>query len=107
MKTNSTAISALVALALTGCNIDSRTKVIRPADRPVAEVSAIAAMKGEQLTEKCSFEKDGYTFAVQSMRGRRVSMLRVTAPEVVPEPEVEPGPTLGLHLNGMSRLTDL
>ena len=61
MKTNSTAISALVALALTGCNIDSRTKVIRPADRPVAEVSAIAAMKGEQLTEKCSFEKDGYT----------------------------------------------
>ena len=61
MKTNSIAISALVALALTGCNIDSRTKVIRPADRPVAEVSAIAAMKGEQLTEKCSFEKDGYT----------------------------------------------
>jgi putative hemolysin len=54
-----------------------------------------------------TFEKDGYTFAVQSMRGRRVSMLRVTAPEVVPEPEVEPGPTLGLHLNGMSRLTDL
>ena len=26
------------------------------------------------------FEKDGYTFAVQSMRGRRLAMLRVTAP---------------------------
>ena len=27
-----------------------------------------------------SFEKDGYRFTVQSMRGRRLSMLRVTAP---------------------------
>ena len=27
-----------------------------------------------------SFQKEGYTFTVQSMRGRRVSMLRVTAP---------------------------
>lgn len=31
------------------------------------------------------FEQDGYTFRVQSMRGRRLAMLRVTAPE--PEPE--------------------
>ena len=31
------------------------------------------------------FEKDGYQFRVQSMRGRRLSMLRVTAPE----PEVD------------------
>ena len=31
------------------------------------------------------YEKDGYYFRVQSMRGRRVSLLRVTAPE--PEPE--------------------
>ena len=34
---------------------------------------------GEQLVV------DGYTFRVQSMRGRRIAMLRVTAPE--PEPE--------------------
>ena len=61
MKTSNIAVSTLVALALTGCTLDSGTKVIRPADRPVADVSAIAAMKGEQLTEKCSFEKDGYT----------------------------------------------
>ena len=33
------------------------------------------------------YEKDGYYFRVQSMRGRRVSLLRVTAPE--PEPEEE------------------
>ena len=33
------------------------------------------------------YEKDGYYFRVQSMRGRRVSLLRVTAPE--PEPEYE------------------
>ncbi len=32
------------------------------------------------------FQKDGYTFRVQSMRGRRLSMLRVTAPEP-PAPE--------------------
>lgn len=32
------------------------------------------------------FHKDGYTFRVQSMRGRRLAMLRVTAPE----PEQEP-----------------
>ena len=36
-----------------------------------------------------SFEKDGYTFYVQSMRARRVSMIRVTAPEKT-EPEEEP-----------------
>ena len=36
-----------------------------------------------------SFEKDGYTFYVQSMRARRVSMIRVTAPEER-EPEEEP-----------------
>lgn len=29
------------------------------------------------------FHKDGYTFAVQSMRGRRLSMVHVTAPEPV------------------------
>ena len=34
--------------------------------------------------------KDGYTFRVQSMRGRRVAMLRVTAPE--PSEEEEPAP---------------
>lgn len=34
--------------------------------------------------------KDGYTFRVQSMRGRRVAMLRVTAPE--PTEEEEPAP---------------
>ena len=33
------------------------------------------------------FEKDGYTFRVQSMRGRRVSLLRVSAPEPVAEPD--------------------
>ncbi len=33
------------------------------------------------------FEKDGYTFTVQSMRGRRLSMLRVHAPEEEPEEE--------------------
>ena len=32
-----------------------------------------------------TFEREGYQFTVQSMRGRRVSLLRVTAPE--PEPE--------------------
>ena len=36
-----------------------------------------------------TFHKDGYTFVVQSMRGRRLSMLRVTAPEPDPEPEEE------------------
>jgi putative hemolysin len=36
-----------------------------------------------------SFEKEGYSFVVQSMRGRRVATLRVTAPEekVKEEPE--------------------
>jgi putative hemolysin len=28
------------------------------------------------------FEKDGYSFRVQSMRGRRIAMIRVTAPEL-------------------------
>ena len=36
------------------------------------------------------FTKDGYTFRVQSMRGRRVSLLRVTAPESEEFP-AEPG----------------
>ncbi|MDD6693473.1 MAG: hemolysin family protein [Olsenella sp.] len=34
------------------------------------------------------FEKDGYHFRIQSMRGRRIAMLRVTAPE----PEADQGP---------------
>ena len=34
------------------------------------------------------FEKDGYHFRIQSMRGRRIAMLRVTAPE----PEEDQGP---------------
>ena len=33
--------------------------------------------------------KDGYQFRVQSMRGRRLSMLRVVAPEPEPEEDVE------------------
>jgi putative hemolysin len=33
---------------------------------------------------------DGYTFHVQSMRGRRVAMLRVTAPEPQEATEEEP-----------------
>ena len=33
------------------------------------------------------FEHEGYSFRVQSMRGRRLSMLRVTAP--VPESAAE------------------
>ena len=61
MKTKNIAVSALVALTLAGCVLNSGTKVVRPADRPVAEISAIAAMKGDELTEKCTFEKDGYT----------------------------------------------
>lgn len=35
------------------------------------------------------FERDGYRFLVQSIRGRRISMLRVTAPEQVEEESVE------------------
>ena len=35
------------------------------------------------------FERDGYQFRVQSMRGRRLSMLRVTAPEPTEESEVQ------------------
>jgi putative hemolysin len=35
--------------------------------------------------------KDGYTFRVQSMRGRRVAMLRVTAPEPAKEEEPAAG----------------
>ena len=36
------------------------------------------------------FEKDGYRFVVQSMRGRRLAMLRVIAPEPKPEePDAE------------------
>ena len=36
------------------------------------------------------FVKDGYQFRVQSMRGRRLSMLRVIAPEL-PAEEPEDG----------------
>lgn len=35
------------------------------------------------------YEKDGYFFRVQSMRGRRVSLLRVTAPEPASEEELD------------------
>jgi putative hemolysin len=35
------------------------------------------------------FEREGYRFRVQSMRGRRLSMLRVTAPEPE-EPQEQP-----------------
>ena len=41
-----------------------------------------------------TFEKEGYRFTVQSMRGRRLSMLRVTAPEPKPEPEEDDGQSL-------------
>jgi putative hemolysin len=37
------------------------------------------------------FDVDGYLFRVQSMRGRRVALLRVTAPEKVPDPEPSDG----------------
>lgn len=53
--------AALAALPLAGCLPYSYTPQTRPADRPVAEVSAIDAMTGEQLTEKREFVKDGYT----------------------------------------------
>ena len=57
--------AALAALPLAGCLPYSYTPQMRPADRPadrpVAEVSAIDAMTGEQLTEKREFVKDGYT----------------------------------------------
>ena len=49
-------------------------------------------------------EKDGYKFLVQSMRGRRISMLRVSAPE--PEPDSAPGDDAsadGEKGNGSSR----
>ena len=36
-----------------------------------------------------TFEREGYQFTVQSMRGRRVSLLRVTAPEPEPEEDVD------------------
>ena len=36
------------------------------------------------------FEVEGYRFKVQSMRGRRLAMLRVTAPEPKEEPEEDP-----------------
>ncbi len=35
------------------------------------------------------FEKDGYTFKVITMRGRRLDMIRVTAPEEVPDDEAD------------------
>ena len=36
-----------------------------------------------------TFEREGYQFTVQSMRGRRVSLLRVTAPEQEPEEDAD------------------
>jgi putative hemolysin len=36
-----------------------------------------------------TFEVEGYTFRVQSVRGRRIALLRVTAPEPVEEEEAE------------------
>ena len=75
MKTTLIVVSALVASALTGCSSDRCTDIVRPADRPVAEPSVIEAASGEQLTEKCSFTKDGYTllyrrFGIQIDRSR-------------------------------------
>lgn len=39
------------------------------------------------------YTKDGYTFRVQSMRGRRIALLRVTAPEPAKEEEPEEAPS--------------
>ncbi len=36
-----------------------------------------------------SYEEEGYRFVVQSMRGRRIALLRVTAPEPQDEPDEE------------------
>ncbi len=36
-----------------------------------------------------SYEEEGYRFVVQSMRGRRIALLRVTAPEPQAEPDEE------------------
>ena len=56
------------------------------------------------------FECEGYTFRVQSMRGRRVSMLRVTAPEPKSEPAEEQeeahGPVEALKASIGNRHTD-
>ena len=41
------------------------------------------------------FEVEGYQFRVQSMRGRRIALLRVTAPEPPAEPEEDEGPEGG------------
>ncbi len=43
------------------------------------------------------FEKDGYRFVVQSMRGRRLSTLRIIAPEPPAEDEDESRGLLGSH----------
>ena len=47
---------ALVVLAATGC-----TTWRCPEDAPVADVAAIDKMKGDELTAKCTFVKDGCT----------------------------------------------
>ena len=49
---------ALMALAAAGC-VSARYE--RPKDMPMADVAAIDKMKGEELTQKCTFAKDGYT----------------------------------------------
>ena len=56
---------ALTALAVCGCASKHMltlipVKVDRPADAPVAEVAAIDAKTGEELTEKREFVTDGY-----------------------------------------------
>ena len=38
-----------------------------------------------------TFEVNGYVFRVQSMRGRRIALLRVAAPEPQAQPEEDPG----------------
>ena len=49
---------ALVAVVAAGC-VSARYE--RPKDMPVADVAAIDRMKGEELTQKRTFAKDGYT----------------------------------------------
>ena len=62
MKTRDTTVFVLVALLLTGCALDRREAApVRPADRPVAAISEIAALTGDQLTERHSFTRDGLT----------------------------------------------
>ena len=49
---------ALVALVAAGC-VSMGWK--SPTDAPVADVTAIGKMTGDELTTKCTFVKDGYT----------------------------------------------